>query len=105
MSARHTSIEAFDLYIDGDGSRHYERDHDLFINAKSATDGGETAALVLIELGIDGNRTHRAKFDFGLAEPSPDGFTYERDVEVRALSDAIETPTALRDRMAAMLDA
>lgn len=103
MSAYRVSVDELTLY-DSEANRvlHYERDHDLTVQAKAANRGGEIAALLLIELGIDGAETHQARLDFGIIKGSEgDGaFRYNRGGdEVRVLTDAIETLTALRDQL------
>lgn len=104
MTAYRVSVDELTLHdAAGDGrSLHYERDHDLTVNTKTALGGGTQAAIILLELGIDGHETHRARLDFGF-NPAEDGeevFTYDRrGDEVRALTDAIDTLTALRDHL------
>lgn len=82
----------------------FELDEDLSINVKpaQAQHGGSAAAVVLIELGIDGYDVHHARLDFGGSIPHEEGlFTYARTGdEVKALTDAIETLTVLRDELA-----
>lgn len=103
MSALKVGIEAFSLFEqDGDQrSFHYEYDHDLTVNTKAASQGGEVAALLLVELGIDSYPAHRVRLGVGVCDREGDAFFYESSGdEVRILTDAIETLTALRDRLA-----
>lgn len=93
-------VEAFTLH--GDGTNlHYETDGDLFVQCKPALGGGERAGLVLVELGIDGYKTHRARVDLHGFMDDPEALTYDRD-RVAALDDAIEALTAIRDQLATM---
>lgn len=102
------SVDELSLYDAETGlSLHFERDHDLYISTKAAQRGGELAAVVVMELGIDGYACHRARLDFGAMFPSEgeELFHYSRSGdEVRALTDAIDTLTALRDQLARLTD-
>lgn len=104
MSAYSTEVGALSLYDAEAGvSLDFERDRDLSVNLKEARRGGDAAAFVLVELGIDGNAAHHARLDFGCIFPSEgeDRFHYSlTGDEVRALTDAIDTLTILRDRLA-----
>jgi hypothetical protein len=96
-------IERFSLH-DNDSGRtlHYERDEDLHMHTKAARRGGDVAAVLLVELGIDGSECHQARLDFGTRCPDDDAFAYRvLGDEVRVLTDAIETLTALRDVLSA----
>lgn len=92
-------VERFTL-SDQARTRHFEGDAELRLGCKGALDGGSQAALVLIELGIDGYDSHRVRIEH---QPvlDPDALTYQRD-DVAALDAAIETLTAIRDQLAAM---
>lgn len=79
-------------------SVHYSLDHDLHMQTKATRHDGQVSAVVLVELGIDGYTTHGVRLDYGAAEP--DGLTYRHGDEVRALTDAIEAMTAVRDKVA-----
>lgn len=98
-----TNVESLNLYAsDGDQILHYEEDHDLHVHCKAANRGGTTAGLVLVELGIDGYETHRVRFNVGsghLEETEAFRYALQGD-EVRALTDAINAMTALRDELA-----
>lgn len=103
MSGYRTDIEAFNLYGDN-GSVTYERDHDLEYGVMSARRGGTVAGLVLIELGIDGYKTHQVRLDFGVVDREPGIFDYAPGGdEVRAFTDAIEALTTVRDRLATLV--
>jgi len=97
------AVDNLSLHHASGESLHYERDRDLTIHTKAAKRGGEFAAVVLVELGIDGYACHQARLDFGTLHPKEgeEMFHYERTGdEVRALNDAIETLTAIRDQLA-----
>lgn len=105
MTSYRVSVDELSLYDAGTGrSLHYEHDHDLRVNVKPAIRGGDQAALILIELGIDGGDCHQARLDIGPCWE--DGtFCYEKTGdEVRAITDAIDTLAALRDQLARICD-
>lgn len=95
-------VEALNLYAtEADRSYDYERDGDLTVNCAAAHRGGTVAGLILVELGIDGNEMHRVRLDFGVGETHPDAYRLRRSGdEVRALTDAIDAMTALRNELA-----
>lgn len=112
------AVENFSLY-DGETSLHFERDMDLYVEAGRALSHpagapkGRQAALVLIELGIDGEHAHRVRVDQTsyLFCPGPgedpslyDGaFVYpHQNPETFILSDALEAVEALLERLRAM---
>lgn len=101
-----TSIEQFSLYADGGKALSFEQDMDLHVHTKAARGGGRgsVAAVVLVELGIDGYEAHRARLDYGLVPlDDTEAFRYDRGRdEVRVLTDAIDALTALRDELARM---
>ena len=100
MSAYRTTVESLSLYATDEvgASVHYQLDPDLHARTKAASDGGEVSAVVFVELGIDGYATHGVRLDYGVAEP--DGLNvYRHGDEVRALTDAIEAMTAVRDEL------
>ncbi|MDO9498102.1 MAG: hypothetical protein Q7J48_20530 [Nocardioides sp.] len=110
MSTYRASVGELSLHDPESGRNlHFERDHDLTVETKRANRGGEIAAVLLIELGIDGCETHQARLDFGHitgAYNDPEAFHYAlTGDEVRALTDAIDTLTALRDELARMTTA
>jgi len=108
-------VEAFSLFADG-ASVHYEADPDLSIGVNLALTGNRDvranqAALVLIELGIDGHETHRVRVDRTGNYPGPgedaadyaDAFNYPRSgSEAFILGDAIEACQAVLDQLFAM---
>lgn len=103
MTAYQVLVDGLSLYAESGDSLHYERDHDLSLHTKPARRGGEVAAVVLVELGIDGNTCHQARLDFGTLFPKAgedDLFHYSlMGDEVRALTDAIDTLTEIRDQL------
>lgn len=105
-----TSVGAFSVELPGDATRHYERDVDLTVGVKGASRGGQVAGVVLVELGIDGNDMHMARLNFNWVDGASEDaavFHYalpSGDDEVRALTDAIECLTVLRDQLARMTD-
>lgn len=107
MTAYALDVERFTLSNssanDGYGrTRHFEGDAELHHGCRAALGSGSQAALLLIELGIDGADSHRVSIEH--QPPSvldPDAVHYGRD-DVAALDDAIETLTAIRDELARM---
>lgn len=105
MSGYEVTVESFVVRQEASDQQWvYERDEDLSIGIRRAQDGrGSHAGVLLVELGIDGYPCHRARLDFGyLKDADEEAFNYDRspDAELRALTDAIETLTILRDELA-----
>lgn len=115
-------VEAFTL-SDGETNVHFELDNDLYIGVDRALgnpqDRGERAArtrlasqaaLVLVELGIDGERTHRVRLERTGNIPGPgedrgryeDAFNYPASGEAFILGDAIEALQAVLDQLLVM---
>ena len=93
-------VEAFTLRTD-ETHVHFETDHDLMVTCKAATGGGSHAGLVLVQLGIDGYRTHRAQLDLSAFADDDDAVHYNGS-QVDALTDAIDALTAARDQLEVM---
>lgn len=105
MTAYALDVERFTLADpsanDGYGStRHFENDAELRHGCRDALGAGSQAALLLIELGIDGADSHRVRLEHQPVR-EPDAVNYKRD-DVAALDAAIETLTAIRDELARM---
>lgn len=98
-------VESFTVSLDRGSeygtARHFERDHDLEVGVKGARRGGTVAGIVLVELGIDGYDTHLARVDFGSVDRDAE-CRYRTGDSVRALTDAIDCLTLLRDQLARM---
>lgn len=96
-TAYRLDIEAFTLRSD-QTDVHYEADSDLFVDYRPK---GDRAGLVMVELGIDGYRSHRVRTDVQRFAEDPEMFTYAGD-RIAALDDAIEALSAVRDQLATM---
>lgn len=98
----------------------FEVDPDLYLGCGRALGNvpgrriANQAALVLVELGIDGSASHRVRVDHTGNMPGPnddpalfaDAFNYPRGGGyVEILTDAIESLTALRDQLEAFRSA
>jgi len=114
-------VEAFSL-SDGETCIDFELDNDLYVGVDRALgnpqdpverQGGRCAsqaALVLIELGIDGSPQHRVRLERTGNIPGPgeswddydDVFNYPRNGEAFILGDAIEACQAVLDQLLAM---
>ncbi len=111
------TVEAFDLH-DGETSIHFKVDPDLYVGVDRALGNdparrgrpcAQQAALVLIELGIDGNKVHRVRVERTGNSPGPDddpqwyedAFNYNRDeASASIVEDAV---TALQAVLAQIL--
>lgn len=93
-------VEAFTL-SNGESNVHFEADDDLAVSVKPARGSGSVAGLVLLELGIDGYQTHRARVDVFGASEDPEEYHYGSD-QLAALDDAIDALMAVRDQLAVM---
>ena len=105
MSAqRALEVEAFSLYGDDDtGHVHFEDDGNLFVHySPNGTRMPNLAGLLVVELGIDGYRSHRVRAEVrNFRNVAPDEFAYSGD-RVAALNDAIDALTAVRDQLEVM---
>ena len=103
MSKQQTlNVEAFNLYDQDGGSVHYVDDSDVFIDyTPHGIKGADFAGLIVLELGIDGYRTHRVRTEVRHFAADDETFTYGGD-RLTALNDAIEALTAVRDQLRAM---
>lgn len=115
-------VEAFSLY-DGESNITFELDNDLYIGVDRALGNPQDraermakprlasqAALVLVELGIDGENSHRVRVARTGNIPGPgdsperweDAFNYPTHGEAFILGDAIAACQALLDQLLVM---
>jgi hypothetical protein len=110
-------VERFSLY-DGDTSMHFESDPDLYLGCSRALGNApgkpraSQAALVLVELGVDGCPTHVVRVDRTGNYPGPgddparyqDSFNYPGGQSGNALMmrDAITALQAVLDQLLTM---
>lgn len=114
-------VEAFSLLSDDETCIDFQLDNDLYVGVDRALGNNpdpakrkgkiaSQAALVLIELGIDGNRTHRVRLERTGNIPGPGddpsdyetAFNYPRSGEAFILGDAIEACQAVLDQLLVM---
>ncbi len=67
-------VEEFSLYDGREATRHFRRDHDLLTKARRDLFGsGDRRAVVLLQLGIDGNDCDEVVVDFYASEYGGEG--------------------------------
>ncbi len=92
-------VEEFSLYDGREATRHFRRDHDLLAKARRDLFGsGDRRAVVLLQLGIDGNDCDEVVVDFYASKYGGEGAW-------GVVEEAIGTLEIIRDQLEVMRSA